>query len=431
MEPYQLSQLITPSFLLCITLSIRATLSFLETSITALRLFRLKELAHTSIQYLPLLQTLEKNPQRVLITIIVANSFIDVTSAALATFIMGTLFAHIGFSSGLGFTFGIALATIGIVVFGEILPKSFARVRSEQAFRSVLWLINCIYYTLYPFVIILVKFSDYVMYKIGGQEALETSSQWISSEREIQFLINYIHEKGLLELEKREMLQNVFELGSTPIKEVMISGKKIISLEVNTPMEKAYEFFSTHSYTRIPIYENNHDNIIGMVHQKDLFILFSKGEKKTLQEIVRPIMFVPENMKVIQLLGKFREKQMHIAIVINEHGILTGLVTLEDLIEEIVGEISDEHESTIGKIMPMGEDEWLVDATITLDDLGKFLGIIFVTESSVSLAGFLAELLQHIPQKDEEVVYKGFLFQIQKATALHVQFVHIIKKGSE
>jgi CBS domain containing-hemolysin-like protein len=176
------------------------------------------------------------------------------------------------------------------------------------------------------------------------------------------------------------------------------------------------------------VYEDTHDNIIGMVHQKDLFILFSKGEKKLLREVVRPIMFVPESMKVIQLLGKFREKQIHIAIVINEHGILTGLVTLEDLIEEIVGEISDEHESTVGKIMPMGEDEWLVDATITLDDLGKFLDISFVTENSVSLAGFLAELLQHIPQKDEEVMYKGFLFQVQKATALHVQFVHIFKK---
>ena len=429
MEPYQLSELVTPSIFLVIALAARATLSFLETSITALRLFRLKELAHSSTQYLPLLQTLEKNPQRVLITIIVANSFVDVTSASLATFIMGTIFAHIGFSSGLGFTFGIAFATICIVVFGEILPKSFARVRSEHAFRSVLWLINCLYYTLYyPFVFILVKFSDYVMYKVGGKEALESGSQWLASEREIQFLINYIHEKGFLELEKREMLQNVFELGSTPVKEIMIPGKKIASLAINTPMEKVYEFFSEYSYTRIPVYENSHDNIIGMIHQKDLFIMFSKGEKKLLHEMIRPIMFVPESMKSIQLLGKFREKQMHIAIVINEHGILTGLVTLEDVIEEIVGEISDEHESTIGKIMPMGEDEWLVDGTITLEDLGKFLNITFVTENSVSLAGFLTELLQHIPQKDEEVTYKNFLFQIQKATPLHVQFVHIYKK---
>jgi len=427
MEPY-LSQLITPFILLCIALTFRATLSFLETSITALRLFRLKELAQTTTQYLPLLQTLEKTPQRVLVTILVANSFVDVSAASLATFIMGTIFTHIGFSSGIGFTFGITFASLGIVIFGEILPKSFARIRSEHAFKSVLWLINIIYYTLYPFVTLLVRFSDYVMHKLGGQDALETSSQWISSEREIQFLINYIHEKGLLELEKREMLQNVFQLGNTPIKEVMIPGKKIVSLDVKTPMEQVFSFFSEHSYTRIPVYEGMHDNVIGMVHQKDLFIMFSRGEKKLLAEIVRPIMFVPENMKVIQLLGKFREKQVHIAIVINEHGILTGLVTLEDLIEEIVGEISDEHESTIGKIMPMGEDEWLVDATITLDDLGTFLGITLVSEGSVSLAGFLAELLHHIPQKDEEVTYKNFLFQVQKATPLHVQFVHIYRQ---
>jgi putative hemolysin len=426
MEP--LSQLVTPFILLCIALSFRATLSFLETSITALRLFRIKELAHTTTEYLPLLQTLEKNPQRVLVTILVANSFVDVSAASLATFIMSTIFTYIGLSSSFGFTLGITIASLSIVVFGEILPKSFARVRSEQAFKSVLWLINCIYYTLYPFVIFLVKFSDYVMAKLGGKDAESSSSQWISSEREIQFLINYIHEKGLLELEKREMLQNVFQLGNTPINEVMICAEKIVSLHVDTPMEKVFTFFSEHSYTRIPVYDNAKDNIIGMVHQKDLFIMFSKGEKKLLQQIIRPIMFVPENMKVIQLLGKFREKQAHIAMVISDTGALTGLVTLEDLIEEIVGEISDEHESTVGKIMPMGEDEWLVDATITLEDLGTFLGIVFVTEGSISLAGFLTELCQHVPQRDEEVMYKNFLFQVQKATPLHVQFVHIYRK---
>ena len=427
MEPYPLSQLITPFILLCMALIVRATLSFLETSITAMRLFRLKEIALTTTQYLPLLQILEKTPQRILITIIVANSFVDVTSASLATFIMGKLFMHLGFSGGLGFTVGIAFATIGIIVFGEILPKSFAKVRSEQTFQSMLWLINIVYYALYPLVVILVRFSDYVMYRVGGKEALESGSQWVSSEREIQFLINYIHEKGLLELEKREMLQNIFELGNTPAKEVMIPATNIVSLEINTPIEKVFDFFSANPYTRMPVYEDKQDNIIGMVHQKDLFIMFSKNEIKSLKELMRPIMFVPESIKVNQLLGKFREKQMHIAIVINEHGIVTGLVTLEDIIEEIVGEINDEHEPTMGKIMPLQKNEWIVDATIPLEDLGDFLGITFETEGSVSLAGFLAEALQHIPQKEEQITYKNFIFQVHKATPLRVQFVLITK----
>jgi len=427
MEPYPLSQLVTPFILLCFGLVVRATLSFLETSITAMRLYRLKELAHTTTQYLPLLQILEKTPQRILITIIVANNFVDVTAASLATFIMGKIFMHIGFSGSVGFTVGIAFATICIIVFGEILPKSFAKVRSEQSFQSMLWLINLVYYALYPLVFILVRFSDYVMYKIGGKEALESGTQWVSSEREIQFLINYIHEQGLLELEKREMLQNIFEMGSTPTKEVMVPATNIVSLEVHTPIEKVFEFFSKHPYTRIPVYEGQPDNFIGMAHQKDLFIMFSKNETKSLKELIRPIMFIPESMKVNQLLGKFREKQMHIGIVINEHGGVTGLVTLEDIIEEIVGEISDEHEPTMGKIMPLQKDEWIVDATIPLNDLGEFLGITFETENSVSLAGFLAEMLQHIPAKDEKLTYKNFVFQVHKATPLRVQFVFITK----
>jgi CBS domain containing-hemolysin-like protein len=134
-----------------------------------------------------------------------------------------------------------------------------------------------------------------------------------------------------------------------------------------------------------------------------------------------------KSIKVNQLLGKFREKQMHIAIVINEHGIVTGLVTLEDIIEEIVGEISDEHEPTMGKIMPLQKDEWIVDASIALEDLGDFLGITFEAEGSVSLAGFLAESLHHIPEKDEEITYKKFIFQVHKATPLRVQFVRVVK----
>lgn len=224
------------------------------------------------------------------------------------------------------------------------------------------------------------------------------------------------------------MLQNVFQLGNTPIREVMVPDIKIVSLEVTTSIEKVFEFFSEYRFTRIPVYKNNPDNIVGMVHQKDLFIMFSKGETKTLQEIIRPIMFVPESMKVIDLISKFREKLMHIAIVIDEQHRLIGLVTLEDLIEEIVGEISDEHEPTLSKIMPMGQDEWLVDATINLEDLGKFLGITFVSQSAASLASFLPELLQRVPQKDEVVTYKNFLFKIQKGTPLHVQFVHIFRQ---
>ena len=146
MVPYELNQLTTPIIFFFIALISRGIFSFLETSITALRLFKLKELSRTTNKYTTLFQTLEKNPHRVLITILIANSLTDVTTAALATNIMETFFAHVGLSSGLGFTLGIAVASIGIIIFGEILPKSFAKGRGEQIFRSMLWFINFLFY---------------------------------------------------------------------------------------------------------------------------------------------------------------------------------------------------------------------------------------------------------------------------------------------
>lgn len=428
MEPYQIHQLTTPITFFFIALALRSIFSFLETSITALRLFKLKELARTTDRYAMLLQTLEKTPHRVLITILIANSFVDVTTAALATNITEAIFIHAGFSSGLGFTFGIAVASIAIIIFGEILPKSFAKGLGEQTFSSMLWLINLLFYAFYPLVTTLIRFSNYLVYKIGGKRALENGSQWISSEREIQFLINYIHEKGMIELEKTEMLQNIFELGRTPVKEIMVPATDIISIEANTPIKETLEVFSKHRFTRLPVYQEKMDNIIGMVHQKDIFVMLSRGEEKPLKELVREIMFVPESMKVNQLLREFREKQMHIAIVINEHGIMIGLITLEDVLEEIVGEIIDEHEPAMEKIVPLQKGGWLVDATVTLEDLGDFLGITIESEDSVSLGGFLTEYLQHLPQKGERISYKNYYFQVQKASPRRVRQVLIFEK---
>ncbi len=428
MEPPTLDKLTVPTIFFFIALIARAIFSFLETSITALRLFKLKELAETT-RYKTLLQTLEKSPHRVLITILIANSFADVTTAALATQIAESVFAHFNLSSSLGFTFGIATASIAIVIFGEILPKNFAKGHGERIFKSLLWLINGIFYLLSPLATMLTQFSNAIICKVVGKEAYEKGNAWITSEQEVRFLIDYIHEKGMLEFEKTEMLQNIFELGRTPIKEIMVPTTDIISIDVNNTINDTLAIFVKHRFTRLPVYRDNPDNIIGMVHQKDIFYLLSKQIDQPLADIVRPILFVPESMKVNQLLREFRQKHMHIAIVLNEHGIVTGLITLEDLLEEIVGEISDEHEPTAEKIIPLKNNGgWLVEASSTLEDLEELLNITFASEDSVTLGGFLTEQLQHLPKKGERIFYKDHYFQIQKASPKRVLQVLIFKK---
>ena len=429
MEVPLLTQLYPSLILFFISLFVRAIFAFIETSITALRLFKLKELAKVvGKRYQTLFQDLEKNPHRVLITTLIVSSFADVLCAALATNITETIFEHFHLSSSLGFSLGVGIAAIMIILFGEILPKNLARSRGERLFPSVLWIVYIFYYVLYLLVGVLIRFSDSILYRFGDKGDQEGAAEWVSSEQEVRFLIDYIHAKGILEKEKTEMLRNIFDLGRIPVKDIMVPDPDVISIDVETPIAKVLEVFSEHQFTRLPVYENKSDNIIGMIHQKDIFVMLFHKQDKALKELIRPILFVPESVKINQLLQEFRRQHMHIAIVLNEHGIVTGLITLEDVLEEIVGEISDEHEPSSEKILALQQGGWLVDASIPLEDLSDTLDIIFETEDSITLGGFLTEKLQHLPKKGERILYKKLYFQIQKASPKRVKQVLIFKE---
>jgi putative hemolysin len=410
----------------CVALVVRAIFSFLETSITALRLFKLKELAQQLSEYDALFQALEKNPHSVLMTILIANSVTDVIAAALSTQITEIVSARLGLSSGLGFSIGIGIASIAIIVFGEIIPKNLARRRGEEIFHYLLGLINFMFRIMHPITSLLVKFTNFIAELLSGKRQA-TDGDWVSSEKEVRFMIDYIHQKGLIDPDKTAMLKNIFELEHTYVREVMIPATDVISISANTSIQGTLDVFLKYHYTRLPVYEGDSDNVIGMVHQKDIFELLTKTEHKELKEIIRPIMFIPESVKVSQLLQEFRVQQMHIAIVLNEHGSVTGLITLEDALEEIVGDISDEHEAAANHIVPLKQGGWLVNASMPLEELARYFSLQFETESSVTLGGFLAEKLQHVPKKGEKVIYKNLVFQVQKASHKRVRQVLILK----
>jgi len=432
MEP----PLITASFwisliVFMVSLLACAIFSFIETSVTALRLFKLKELSEATKKYQKLFQALEKEPQKVLITVLIANCMANVTASALSTHLVERIFTRLHLPSGLGFSIGIAFATIAILVFGEIIPKNLAKSHGERIFKSILWITNLTYRILRPFVPLTTRLSDYLIYKIGGKKALEKSSEWISSEREIQFLIEHINEKGLMETEKTEMLQNIFELGKTPVKEVMVPATDIISIDASCSIQDALNLFAKHQFTRYPVYEEKEENIIGILHLKDVFIIASQKKEMQLKELVRPISFVPESVKVNQLLKELQEHHQHMAMVLNEYGSITGLVTLEDILEEIVGEIRDEYETAPEKIIKLKPVSWLIDASLSLDELSELLDITFEAEEVLTLGGFLTEQLQRLPKKGERLRYKNFCFQVQKADQKRVLKVLVFKSKTE
>jgi putative hemolysin len=424
MEPPVDSSLYITLFWLIVALLCCALFSFLETSLTALRLFKLKEMAQAiNNKYRSLFHTLETNPNRVLITVLVAYNLANVIAAILSDQVMERVTKSLNLPETLGFAISIFITTTTIL-FADLIPKNLAISHGDKLFSSTLWMTNVLYYMFYPFATFLSKFTDAATRLIGGAYAAETTEA-VTSEKEIQFLIDYINEKGLMERHKTAMLKSIFELGTTAIKEIMVPETSVVSINVDSTQQEAFERFSTYQFTRMPVFEGQPDNIIGIIHLKDFFQLLSKKEIKPLKDIVRPIMFVPETAKVLRVLKEFIDQRMHLAMVLNEYGSIVGLVTLEDVIEEIVGEISDETEIMPEKIIALKSGGWLIDASINLEELGNLLGIEFETEDALTLAGFLAERLQHVPQKGEQLAYKNYHFKVQQASPRRISQVLI------
>ncbi len=391
-----------------------ALFSFIETSVTALRLFQLKELTKGSPKYTSLFHLFEHSPNRILISILVVSNFASVLAAVLSSRVMESVTTSLSIPSKFGFLIGIFFTSTTILLT-DLIPKNIATIHGSTLFKSTLWITNAVYKTLSPFVTVLSKVADFATRLIGGSSTKGMVNS-VAAEKEIQFMLSYINEKGLMERHKTAMLKSIFELGTTPIKEVMVPETSVISISVQSTQKETLDLFSKYQFTRIPVYEERLDNIIGMLHQKDFFQLLSKNEDRPLRDIVRPITFIPESSKVLTVLREFREQRIHIAMVLNEFGSITGLVTLEDVIEEIVGEITDEYESIPEKVIALKTGGYLVDASVSLEELETLLSIEFETEDSLSLGGFLIEQIDRMPKNGEEITYKDFNFKVQQAT---------------
>ncbi len=411
------------------SLSLCALLAFMETSITAIRLFKVKELERSTSNYKTFFTTLENHPQNVLMTVLIATNMMCITTAILLQNIVENVFADFDLPQGLGFTIGIASGTIVVSLIGEIIPKSIAQAQTNPL-ASLLWLANLIFYLVSPIARPLLAISRYF-----SHSDYDYNDSQIISEKEIQFLINYIEKKGLMEQDKTSMLQNIFRMENTHVKEILIPNSDVISIDTESDVHVLMELFKIYQYSRYPVFEGNPENIVGILYQKDVFIQLQQNQTGyRLKDLIKPIIFVPDSLKVSELLKEFKRQHIHLAMVLDEYGSTIGLVTLEDTLEEIVGDITDEHDPSahLKKITIIESGlEWSVDATVDLDRLEDVLQIGFQVETAVTLGGFLTEHAQRLLKIDENFFYKGFCFTIQQANEKRVLQVHIKRTESK
>ena len=233
-------------------------------------------------------------------------------------------------------------------------------------------------------------------------------------------------QQQLLTEEKKDMIQGVEELSETTVKEVMVPRIDVDFLSIGTPVDELLQKITESGHSRFPVYESSIDNVIGVLYVKDLIAAFSRKEDIDVEKIIRKAYFVPESKRIDSLLREFKRRHIHIAIAIDEYGGVSGIVCMEDIIEEIVGDIQDEFDNEREDILPLGENVWLCDARVDLDDLNETIRSNFPTDDFDTLGGFVFDLFGKIPVKFEKVSWKDWDFIVQEMEGHKVDVIKVI-----
>lgn len=363
-------------------------------------------------------------PRTLLVTILVGNTIVNVAAATVAALLTADLSAYWQFPKNLAIALEILMVTFVLVILGELFPKIAAVKNSFQFAETISIPLSILRVLLSPIVSLLEKFPQL----LSGILATRVNRRLLSKE-ELKTLIEVSEEKGALEEDEREMIHSIFEFSKTTAKEIMVPRIDMVCVEKNTSLGELIEIIKTEGHTRIPLYDEKVDNILGIIHAKEL-LPFIKGEAQNadLAALARPAMFVPESKPIDELLKDFQVEKQHMAIVVDEYGGTAGLITLEDVIEEIVGEIQDEFDAEKPLYKKIDDTHFLVDAKIDLDELNEELDMdLPVDQSYESLGGFIFDLIGSVPRKKQEIVYGNYKFIIEKIERNRIVEVLIIK----
>lgn len=321
------------------------------------------------------------------------------------------------------------LMTLMVIVFGEIVPKGVAAQQADRLSLLIAPIMRVLIIIFYPLIWFLALITNFLIKIFGGKTDKKTP---FVTEEEIKMLVKVGEEEGVLEEGERKMIHSIFEFGDTIVREVMVPRIDITSVEVKAPLKEVLEKIIQEGHSRIPVYEETIDNIIGVLYAKDLLQCFKEDKHQVnLREIVRPAYFVPESKKVSDLFKELRKEKVHMAIVVDEYGGVGGLVTIEDLLEEIVGEIQDEYDVEEPEVQVIDKTTALVDARLNIKEANEILAINLPTEEVDTVGGFVYSYLGRVPKVGEEIEWENLKIVITKVEAQRILRVKIKKQKAE
>ena len=403
-------------------LLLSAFFSAAETALTASGEARVRHLVETGGWRGMLLKVWQRHPERILSTLLLGNTLANVGLGSLTAVI-----AHdLGADSKLAIVTG--LTTVVVLVFGEITPKTFAKRHARGAALALIPLVVLFYFLLWPFAWLFVQIPRGIARALGLGEV---TSEPVTSQ-ELEYLIEQGAKHGSLDETKEQLLSSVLAFTKALVKEIMIPRTQVVALEESASFDEVTKLIEETELSRIPVYRNSLDEVVGILFVKLLLIDMRKGidpAKFQLSRYLRPPFFVPEVMKVSKLLKEMQRRKTHLAIVVDEFGGTSGIVTLEDVVEEIVGEIHDESDVEEKRIKVLSDGLVLADGSVPVRELEDHLGVDFPEGGDYeTLGGFLTATAGRVPPAGSLVVWGGLTFTVKQADDRRVLKVEIARK---
>ncbi len=379
--------------ILIVLVLLSAFFSSAETAFSTVNRVRMKALEEEGNKKAKKVNLILDNYSKMISTILIGNNIVNIAASSLATTLAIRINLMIGIATG--------ILTIVVLLFGEIIPKTWANLYNESISLVYGPIIYFLMQVLTPVIIVVDVLSKAIMRLLHIDPNKKISTM---TEGELKTYVDVSHEDGVIETEEREIIYNVFDFSDAVAKDIMIPRINMVTVNVNANYDKVFSIFKDSMYTRLPVYEEDKDNIIGLINIKD-FLLTPNPENFSVRNILRKAHYTYEFKKSADLMLELRDSTSSVAFVLNEYGATIGMITLEDLLEEIVGEIRDEYDADEAEfIQEVGERTYLVEGSMKLDDINDALDTQLDSEDYDSIGGIIIEHLDRLPEEGEEVI---------------------------
>lgn len=391
-----------------------------ETSFTSLNKVRLINMEDQGNKRASAVLKISENYDKLLSTILIGNNIVNILATSLSSVLFASLIIN---NASLATTVSTIVMTITVLIFGEITPKMLAKMRPESVAMTFYPILKFFLVVLFPFTVI------FAGWKALIGKIFKTEKTATVTEGELITIVETAESEGELKEHESQLIRSAIEFEDLDVKDVMIPRVNVVAVDESATMETIYDKFTESGYSRMPVYSETIDSVIGVIHEKDFYALLHDGET-SVKGIIQPSVCVSDSMKISTVLRMLQKAKVHMAIVIDEFGGTEGIVTLEDILEELVGEIYDEHDEVEELFRPQPDGSYLVSGNENVDEMYEKLGLDAPEDiDSTTVSGYVIELMDKIPVVGESVENDSLRFEVTKATAKHVHEVRVTLIG--